>query len=439
MKLRRHLEKVSIRKRLEYGYGIIIIFMIFIGVLGLISIAHLYSSLNSYLSTAEKGLQKQSTILVYGSVLFMILCIMIDIILAVRLSKATIDSIVFPLDEIEQAAVQLSEGSLHIQLEYRSEDELGNLAHNFRKSIRILERYINDISRVMQEFSNGNFEVLPEVERIGDFTAILDSITDFEKNMAETMNGIQKVADQVENGAGQISTSSMDIAQGATEQAGITQELSATVETVSEQAVQNTEKAKNISQLVAQTGTALDSGNEKMKEMVQSMYEIKEASVKIRGIIDTITDIASQTNLLALNASIEAARAGEAGRGFAVVADQVSLLASESAKAATESAELIETSVALVEKGVTMADEMAKLLENIAYHSNGIVEEVNQIAATMETQADSFQEIHHGVTQINDVVQTNAAVSEECAANSQEMSSQATVLNGLVAKFKVGT
>ncbi len=394
--------------------------------------------LDGEVNVEKENQLRRNDILFCCAAVFIILFVVIAIVLAKVIARKIVDSITVPLGEIEQAALELSEGNLHIQLEHQSNDEIGSLADSLRKSIRILGSYVDDISRAMSEFSAGNFDVQPEVEWRGDFVAILDAFMSFEKTMAETIRGIQRVADQVESGADQVSNSSIDLAQGATEQASVTQELAATVETISAQVVQNAEMAKDISKRVVRTGIEISGGNEKMQEMVSSMYEIKDASIKIRGIIDTINDIASQTNLLALNASIEAARAGEAGKGFAVVADQVSILASQSAEAVKESAALIESSVQSVEKGVLIADETAKLLEGIASSSKEIVEEINQIANTMETQADAFGEINKGVDQINGVVQTNAAASEECAANSQEMSGQAIMLGGLVGKFKVG-
>ena len=174
-----------------------------------------------------------------------------------------------------------------------------------------------------------------------------------------------------------------------------------TVAGVSEQVAQNSQSAKEISERVGELGTAISESNGKMHEMVHSMNEINEASQEIDKIIATINEIASQTNLLALNASIEAARAGEAGKGFAVVANQVNVLADQSAQAAKESAALIETSVAAVEKGMVIAGQTAE------------------------------------IQQINDVVQTNSATSEECAAASQQMSGEAENLRELIRKLQV--
>ena len=398
----------------------------------------LAKEMNSVLDEELEGTFQKNNLYFYLTLPFMIIMPIVSIILAKVIGNKIVISIITPLSEIEEVAKELSRGNLHIQLEYRSDNELGKLAHNLRKSIRVLGSYVDDIARAMSEFANGNFVVQPEVEWNGDFITILDAFMSFEKTMAETITGIQVVAEQVGSGAGQVSDSSMDLAQGATDQASVTQELAATVETISTQVLQNTEMTKDISERVVQIGLEIDSGNEKMQKMTSSMREIKNASLEIRGIIDTINDIASQTNLLALNASIEAARAGEAGRGFAVVADQVSVLASQSSEAVKESAALIETSVQSVEKGVLIADETATLLEAIASSSKEIVEDVNQIKNTMEVQADAFGEITKGVDQISSVAQTNAAASEELAANSQEMTSQATMLENLVGKFKVG-
>lgn len=357
---------------------------------------------------------------------------------AVKIGRKIILSITTPLSEIETVAKELSAGNLHSSLEYHSDDEIGSLAHSLRKSIRILGSYVDDISRAMNEFSNGNFDVQPEVEWKGDFTGILDAFMEFEKSMADTVKGIQRVADQVKNGAEQVSDSAMELAQGATEQASITEELTATIETISEQVSQNAESAKDISRSVENVGAEILHGNEKMREMVSSMEEINKASQEIGKIIATINDIASQTNLLALNASIEAARAGEAGKGFAVVADQVSLLAAQSSAAAKESTVLIESSVRAVENGMVIAGETAKQLEHVVDGSRVITADVNRVAEALGAQEEAFEQINSGVDHINEVVQTNAATSQECAAASQEMSSQAGSLEGLIRRFKVG-
>lgn len=373
-----------------------------------------------------------------GGIILILLFIIVAAVLASVIGKKIIASITSPLMEIETVAKELSAGNLHSSLEYHSNDEIGSLAHSLRKSIRILGSYVDDISRAMNEFSNGNFDVQPEVEWKGDFTGILDSFMMFEKSMSETVKGIQRVADQVKSGSEQVSDSAMELAQGATEQASITEELAATIESISVQVSKNAESAKDISVKVENVGKEILEGNEKMHEMVHSMSEINDASQEIGKIIATINDIAAQTNLLALNASIEAARAGEAGKGFAVVADQVSLLAAQSSDAAKESTVLIESSVKAVEKGMVIADETAKQLESVVAGSKIITDEVNGVAEALGAQEDAFEQINSGVDHINDVVQTNAATSQECAAASQEMSSQAGALESLIRKFKVG-
>ncbi len=91
--------------------------------------------------------------------------------------------------------------------------------------------------------------------------------------------------------------------------------------------------SQRVSDAAEQIGTSMNHARERLDaaatragEATDMMTGLAAATAEIRGIVDSIAEIARQTNLLALNASIEAARAGEAGRGFGVVAQEVKSL-----------------------------------------------------------------------------------------------------------------
>ena len=384
----------------------------------------------------EKSVALSNTVFAIG-ILSIIVFAAASTVLALKLGKLIVASITEPVLEIKHAAEQLEQGNLHVDITYDGDDEIGELAKSLKTALSILATYVDDIANVMNEFSNANFTVQPEADWRGEFIRIHESTNEFERNMSNVVKSIQAVSEQVSSGADQIAQSSTDLATGASEQAGITEELTATIITVASDLEETANTAVNVSKKVDAFGGEILKGNKNMQEMQISMREISESSQKISQIIDTINDIASQTNLLALNASIEAARAGEAGRGFAVVADQVSILAAQSAEAAKESNGLIASSLSAVQKGIAIANETAAQLEKVVGDSKEITKDVQTAAEVLKAQLASFEQITNGVEHINDVVQTNSATSEECAAASQEMSAQAETLHNEISGFKV--
>ncbi|MDR2167864.1 MAG: methyl-accepting chemotaxis protein [Clostridiales bacterium] len=300
-----------------------------------------------------------------------------------------------------------------------------------------ISSYISEINRVLENLATGDLRQKIDRAYVGQFASIKDSLNNISGSLNSTMSEIAMASNQVLLGAEQISVSSIELANGATQQASSVQELNTSIAMISAQTKQNADNAKEANALSGRSTENAKAGNEAMKQMLEAMVKIKESSSNISKIIQAIQDIAFQTNLLALNASVEAARAGEHGRGFAVVAEEVRSLANRSQGAATETTGLIEDSLDRVDAGSGIAESTAKALDIIVKNADEVLTIINNISASSQGQAEAVEQVSNGLGQISTVVQSNSAVSQETAAAAQQLSAQAQLLKELVAYFKV--
>ena len=243
--------------------------------------------------------------------------------------------------------------------------------------------------------------------------------------IVRVVEGLNDAAEQVRAASSQVSSSSQSLAEGTSQQAAAVEETSSSLEEMSSMTRQNADNAAQANHLMLEAGKTVEQANQLMAELTASMGEISRASEETQKIIKTIDEIAFQTNLLALNAAVEAARAGEAGAGFAVVADEVRNLAIRAADAAKNTADLIEGTVNRVHNGAGMVERTNGEFTNVAVRVGKSGNLVGEIAAASQEQAQGIHQVNKAVSEMEQVIQRNAASAEESASAAEEMNAQA--------------
>lgn len=364
---------------------------------------------------------------------FSAILIVVSILVIVIYAYFVIRTIRVSVSQLSTAAKDIALGKVDIKLIKHNNDEFGGLVDEYTKVIENI-KYQADIA---EEVSNGNLTVQVTPKSSDDLLG--NSLKKLVDDNLHAMININDAASQVTVGASQVADASQSLAQGSTEQASAIQQITASIDEIADKTRQNAEQANSAAELVVQAIYDVKMGNKQMQDMMEAMKDINKSSESISKIIKVIDDIAFQTNILALNAAVEAARAGEAGKGFAVVAEEVRSLAAKSAAAAAETAELIEDSIVRVGAGSKIADDTAKALDIIT----DVVEKseviINGIAESSNYQTTAVVQIEQAISQVSQVVQTNSATSEECAAASEELSNQATRMRDLLSIYNTGS
>ena len=394
---------------------------------------NLTTELEEAITTRYNNAQTTKTI----NIVIIIAVVVAAAILVVALTVVLTKAIVPPITQIKDSMNLIANGLLKEAdgtITYRSKDELGVLAHAARKVIRFFQNVLPSISDVC-----GNFNCTCENydSYVGETSEIRDSLMYIRDNLSAALSNVDQASDQLLNGTEEVSSGAQALAQGATQQASSIQELSENIASISESIKANSSDAAEASDKANAAATAVQEVNAMMSELVRAMNEINEFSSETKKIVKTIEDIAFQTNILSLNAAIEAARAGAAGKGFAVVAEEVRNLAGKSAEAAQNTTRIIESTVNSIVSGNKLCAEVAEKMNKVGETAGNVTVINNKIADSSKKAADSIVKVTIGVDQISNVVQTNSATSEQSAAASEELSSQANMLKELVKSFSL--
>jgi len=279
-------------------------------------------------------------------------------------------------------------------------------------------------------------------------------------------------SNEIGNTSREVSMASDELRQGTTSQAEALQNAAMAMRRILDLARQNTESARQASELSAVSCKSALLGKDVAKEMSTAMQGIRENHLslmaqvqksfeKISDIVKVIQDIGEktkviheivfQTKLLSFNASIEAARAGEHGKGFAVVAQEVGNLAQMSGDSAKEITRLLSDSTAKVEKivdetsgvvralledgtsrtniGSGVATACAETLQKIFDDVQVVSQQAQVILATSKLQSDGVAAVTTAVTQTESVTLQNVATAQGSARSAESLTQLSDTLN----------
>ncbi|WCN13516.1 hypothetical protein GV054_11110 [Marinomonas mediterranea] len=332
--------------------------------------------------------------------------------------------------EVTEIVQRVSRGELDFDLPNTNERK-DSLYASVRDMIDALKAKAAFAQKIADGDLSSNITLASENDVLGK------ALSDMNHQLTGILRNIQQAGDTLAVGIDQVSEASQSLAEGATQQKDSVESISTLLDNVSQQTASNASDAKDANQLVVDAQATIFEGQKRMEEMTQAMQAIRKSSESIVEFIRNIDEIAEQTNLLALNAAIEAARAGEQGRGFAVVADEVRTLASKSTQAAEETTRLINAAQADSVNGANIAEKTSESLQSIIKSIESTSSLVSRIAESSEQQASGVNDAYRQVTDIDQVVQQNAATSTQTAKSSEELIDQVSNLKDIMKRFKL--
>ena len=337
------------------------------------------------------------------------------------------------LMSLGDAMHRLSRGEIEVNARVAAvNDEIGDMGRALEvfRAKEIERRALAERDSAEQAAQRRRAQAIEEM--IGEFrlrvTKVIGAVAENLARMKATAQTLSGIANEADQQAQMLSSSSGDTSANVQSVAAATEELGGSINQISQQA--------------AQANSVVEQAMGIVQNATKQISRLAEGATQIGTVVKAIRDVADQTNLLALNATIEAARAGEAGRGFAVVASEVKALASQTARATEDITARIEGIQGSTRETVEAIDSIEKAMRDVQEFVSHIaiaVQEQNasthEISSNVQQTASAAKELAKGMTAVTGAIGGTNQSASEVLHVATGLAAQATALEGAVDVF----
>jgi len=373
------------------------------------------------------------------------------------------------------------EGDLTQSLEITSKDEVGELAANFNRFVKMLRDMVNRTRSISIELAKGTEKVRASSSEVSNGanrqSKALDEFSVAIQGIDGSISGIAESTGSLLHSASESSSATLELGSTTEQIASMVDMLSGNVEDVSSSITEMSLSIQNVSENIDELSSSTESTASAIIEMDATIKEIEESvghtkgfseevakdafegkalvdetvrgiedirktvdrasaaikdlgnqSTSIAKILTVIDEIADQTSLLALNAAIIAAQAGEHGKGFAVVAVEIRELAERTAISTREIGTIISNLQEGTQEAVAVMEESSNKVHQEVVRSQNAGKALEKIGSSslksleqVKGIALATQEQSRGSQQItNSINQVTSFLGQIAAAIRQQ-------------------